>query len=93
MRMRRVHLSIRTEGITAFSKRKRRCSVDGENDTKTMSVTQICLKTEQTSSVFVWKRIRVDIALVLGILGSYLIYLKLKAIFSNVEPDLETNQW
>ena len=28
MRMRRVHLSIRTEGIKAFSKRIRRCSVD-----------------------------------------------------------------
>ena len=36
MRMRRVQLSMRTEGITAFSKRIRRCSVDGrkryEND-------------------------------------------------------------
>ena len=34
--MRRVHLSMRTEGIKAFSKRIRRCSVDGrkryEND-------------------------------------------------------------
>ena len=29
MRMRRVLLSMRTEGITAFSKRIRRCSVDG----------------------------------------------------------------
>ena len=32
----RVHLSMRTEGITAFSKRTRRCTVDGrkryEND-------------------------------------------------------------
>ena len=36
MRMRRVHLSMRTESIKAFSKRIRRCSVDGrkryEND-------------------------------------------------------------
>ena len=36
MRMRRVHLSMGTEGIKAFSKRIRRCSVDGrkryEND-------------------------------------------------------------
>ena len=38
MRMRLVHLSMRTEGIKAFSKRIRRCSVDGENDTKTISV-------------------------------------------------------
>ena len=29
MSMRRVHLSMRTEGIKAFSKRIRRCSVDG----------------------------------------------------------------
>ena len=29
MRMRRVHLTMRTEGIKAFSKRIRRCSVDG----------------------------------------------------------------
>ena len=28
MRMRRVHLSMRTEGVKAFSKRIRRCSVD-----------------------------------------------------------------
>ena len=36
MRMRRAHLSMHTEGIKAFSKRIRRCSVDGrkryEND-------------------------------------------------------------
>ena len=36
MHLRRVHLSMRTAGITAFSKRIRRCSVDGrkryEND-------------------------------------------------------------
>ena len=29
MRMRRVYLSVRTAGIKAFSKRIRRCSVDG----------------------------------------------------------------
>ena len=40
----RVHLSMRTEGITAFSKRIRRCSVDGENDTKTISVDANCFE-------------------------------------------------
>ena len=44
MRIRRVHLSMRTEGITAFSKRIRRCSVDRENDTKTMSVDTNCFE-------------------------------------------------
>ena len=29
MRVRRFHLGMRTEGIKAFSKRIRRCSVDG----------------------------------------------------------------
>ena len=38
MRMRRVHLRMRTDGITAVSKRMRRCCVVGENDTKTISV-------------------------------------------------------
>ena len=42
MHMRRVHLSMRTEGINAFSKRIRSCSVDRqkryEKDTKTISV-------------------------------------------------------
>ena len=38
MRMHRAHFSMRTEGIKAFSKKIRRCSVDGENDTKTLSV-------------------------------------------------------
>ena len=32
----------------------------GENDTKTISVDANLLKTEQNSSVFVWKRISVD---------------------------------
>ena len=35
-RMRRVYLSMRTEGIKAFSKRIRRCSADRQNDTKMM---------------------------------------------------------
>ena len=43
---RRVHLIMRTESIKAFSKRIRRCSVDGRNDTKMISV-------DQNSSVFV----------------------------------------
>ena len=40
----------------------RRCSVHGreKNDTKTVSVDAIFLKTEQNSSVFVWKRSSVD---------------------------------
>ena len=38
MRMCRVNLIMRTEGIKAFSKRIRRCNVDGENDTKTINV-------------------------------------------------------
>ena len=44
MRMRRVHLSMRNEGITACSKRIRRCSVEGENDTKTISVDANCFE-------------------------------------------------
>ena len=35
---RRVHLSMRTEGIKAFSKRTRRLVWTGENDTKTITV-------------------------------------------------------
>ena len=42
MCMRLVHLSMRTEDITAFSKRIRHYSVDGENDTKTLSVDANC---------------------------------------------------
>ena len=37
MRMRRVHFSMRTEGIKVFSIRIRRCSVE-ENDSKAVSV-------------------------------------------------------
>ena len=40
----------------------------GENDTKAISVDASLLKTEQNSSVFVWKRISVDVALVLVII-------------------------
>ena len=54
MCMRRVYLSMRTEGIKASSKRIRRCSVDGrkryEND---KCGRKSFLKTEQNSSVFV----------------------------------------
>ena len=38
MGMRRVHFSMRTEGIKAFSKRIWRCSVDSKIDTKMISV-------------------------------------------------------
>ena len=38
MRMRRVHLTISTEGITAFSNRYGVVVWMGENDTKTISV-------------------------------------------------------
>ena len=58
MRIRRVHLSMRTEGLTAVSKRIRRCSVDSqkryendkcgrksfENGAKQL---RFCLKTDQ----------------------------------------------
>ena len=60
MRMRQVHLNVRAEGLKAFSNR---CGVvvwTGENDRKRHVWTQIFLKTEQNSSVFVWKRITVD---------------------------------
>ena len=61
MRMRLVHLSMHTEGIKAFLKRIRRCSVDGRKWYEVW--TKIFLKTEQKISVFVWKRISVDEAL------------------------------
>ena len=38
MRIRRVHLTMRTEGITAFSNRYGVVVWTGENDTKTISV-------------------------------------------------------
>ena len=53
MRMRRVHLNMLTEGIKALSKRIRRCSVEGENGTKTRSVDANLFETEQDRSVFV----------------------------------------
>ena len=46
MRMRRVHLSMRSEVIKAFSKRIRRCSVDGQIFLKR---TQIFLKRSKTA--------------------------------------------
>ena len=60
IRMRRVHLSMRTEGIKAFSKRIRRCYADGRKRYENDVWTQIFLETEQNSSVFVWKRILVS---------------------------------
>ena len=61
MRICRGHLSMHTEGIKAFSKRIRLCSVDGRKWYEVW--TKIFLKTEQKISVFVWKRISVDEAL------------------------------
>ena len=60
MRMRRVHLSVRIGVIKAFSNEYGVVVWTGENDTKTISVDATFLKTEQNSSVFVWKRISVD---------------------------------
>ena len=57
MRMRRVHLSIRTEGINAFQNGYGVVVRTGENDTKTICGRKIFLKTEQNSSVFALKRI------------------------------------
>ena len=50
MRMRRVHLTMRTEGIKAFSKRIRRFSADGRKRYENDVWAQIFLKTEQNSS-------------------------------------------
>ena len=52
MRMRRVHLSMRTEDIKAFSKRIWRCGADGRKRYENNVWTQIFLKTEQNSSEF-----------------------------------------
>ena len=60
MRMRRVHLSMRSEGIKAFSNWIRRCSVDGENDTKTISVDANLFENGTVLLRFRWKRISVD---------------------------------
>ena len=52
MRMRRVHLSMRTEDIKAFSERIRCCSVDGRKRCeKDRCACKSFLKTEQNSSV------------------------------------------
>ena len=53
MRMRRTQLSMRTEGITALSKRIQRCSVDEENDTKTIRVDANCFENGAKQLVFV----------------------------------------
>ena len=55
MHMLRVQLSMRTEGIKAFSKRIRVVVRTRENDTKTKSVDAnlYFFKTEQSNSVFV----------------------------------------
>ena len=55
MRMRWVHLSIRTEGIKAFSKRMRRCSVEGRKR----------YENGKCGRKSFWKRISVDGALYL----------------------------
>ena len=53
MRMRRVYLSMRTEGIKAFSKRIRRCSVDGRKRYENDSVDANFIEKKKNSSVFV----------------------------------------
>ena len=55
MHMRQVHLSMRTEGIKAFLKTIRRCSVDGENDTKTISVEANLFENGTKQLRFRWK--------------------------------------
>ena len=62
MHMRQAYLSMRTEGIKAFSKRIRRCSVDGRKRYENVKcgLKSFSVKKEQNSSVFVWKRISVD---------------------------------
>ena len=49
MRMRRAHLTMRTEGITAFSNRYGVEVWTYKNDTKTIRWTEIFLKTEKTA--------------------------------------------
>ena len=55
MRMRRVHMSMRTEDITAFSKRIRHCSVNRENDTKTISVDANCFEKRSKTAPFLFE--------------------------------------
>ena len=52
MRMHRVHLSMRTEGIKAFSNGYGVVVWTGENDTKTMSVDANLFENGANSSVF-----------------------------------------
>ena len=62
MRMRRIHLSMHAEGMKAFSKRIRRCSVYGrkryENDKCRRN--SFWKRNETVPFIFVWKRIIVD---------------------------------
>ena len=60
MHMRRVHLTMRTEGITAFSKRYGVEVWTGENDTKTLSVDANLFKNGAQQLRFRLKRISVD---------------------------------
>ena len=62
MRMRRVHLTMRTEGITAFSNRYGVVVWTSKNDTKTISVDANLFENGAKQPVFVWKRISVDMA-------------------------------
>ena len=63
MRMRRVHLTMRTEGITAFSNRYGVVVRTGENDTKTISVDANLFENGAKQLRFRLKRISVDRAL------------------------------
>ena len=71
MRMCRVHLSMRTESIKAFLKRRRRCSVNGrkryENDNCGRKQ-GIFLKTEQNSAEF---RLKTDLIVWTGPQSKY----------------------
>ena len=60
MRMRRVHLTMRTEGITAFSNRRGVVVWTGENDTKTISVDANLFENGAKHLRFRLKRISVD---------------------------------
>ena len=48
-------MSMRTEDITAFSKRIRHCSVDRENDTKTISVDANCFEKRSKTALFLFE--------------------------------------
>ena len=83
IRSRRVHSSMRTKGITAFSKQIRRCSVDGRKRYEHDKCGRKSFWKRSKTAPFsfengrVWKRISVDGA-------SYMLrYLSLDAIFSS----------